>query len=116
MDSLNFHVLSSSSVSRYFLECADREREIGFFITDFGDPMMLRFEDAGFRWNAQHDRVFARMLTFYPPELLNTVQRLAKTEQHWERKAILRERTAMLTPRVDIYAFGVLMLQIMLGG
>ena len=42
-------------------KCAQRDLQIGFFVTDFGDPLILQDETL---WTEMQERVYLRMMKF----------------------------------------------------
>ena len=98
-----------------YVECADREREMGFYLTDFGDPLLLDFESAQFQWNSQHERIFTRMLKFYPPHILNIIKHMSKSKDMNERRSLLTKKEEYLDDQIDMYCVGTLMLFVLLG-
>ena len=42
-------------------KCSQRDQNIGFFVTDFGDPLLLQEETL---WTEMQEKTFQRMMKF----------------------------------------------------
>ncbi|CDW78805.1 wd40 repeat-containing protein [Stylonychia lemnae] len=116
---LNLHV-GNIMVAR----CSEKDEQYGFFVTDFGEPLMLQDETF---WTENHEKIFSRMLKFQqlkifinplisPPHILSLIKSAASTKKIEDRREILRRIKQNQSVLVDVYCFGVILLFMLTGG
>ena len=66
-----------------YSRCAERDEEIGFFVTDFGKPFAVSEDSV---WTEQHEKVFDRLKLFYPPHLLAELREFSVCKSLEERR------------------------------
>ena len=80
------------------VECGKQEEAFGFYLGAPGFDLLVDFKSEGFVWREAHDRELARMMAFWPPEVLLRVREMGMSRSAGERFRLLCEVGECLTP------------------